>query len=402
MTIQQAILGGSGFGLNWTESIGSPNISVASSIPDTQQNLYTLFTTSSAIPTIAKINPLGGVDWQKTLAGVYVYGGKIVWDAAGYLYITGLDSTSTYLSITKLDTSGALSWAKKFSLYFGPEGLAVDSSSNVFLAGSDSSTPYNGYILKLNSSGVLQWQRKMASANYAFIYACATDSIGDVYFGGSTNPTYKAGFISKYSSSGTFLWDKTITVPSPYQYIVYGITTDSANNVYVVGSINNATTDGIVVKFDANGTVQWQVQIQYAGSITNISYGSDGYLYVGGTLYQIIKMDTSGNVVFFNTLTTLQNTKIFAGAIGSMIGSGYSSATNSANTFNLPSNGGKLGTWTTGSQTYTYAAASSYSVSTPTLTYGSTGFTYSTPAGSLSSNSATVSTAAYTSNVTYI
>ena len=111
--------------------------------------------------------------------------------------------------------------------------------------------------------------------------------------------------VAKYDTDGTLQWQRLISVPGDY-CSASDADVDSNGNVYLVGNYGqeNINTQGIVVQFDASGTLQWSRQIGlgycFAGT-TSIVVGSDNLLYISG-------MASSGSI---NNIT---DSNIFVGA----------------------------------------------------------------------------------------
>jgi hypothetical protein len=163
-----------------------------------------------------------------------------------------------------------------------------------------------------------QWAQRIAGAcydYYAYPYRVATDNAGNVYvtgyfyyyitIGGVTYYAYNYGanvdmFVVKYNASGQVQWVRTGGgTSSEYGY---GIAVDANGNVYVAGyyysnpayfgswSLATATTpDVFVVKYDANGNVQWAARM--AGTSTDILYN--------------LAADGAGNVYLTGYFSTL-------------------------------------------------------------------------------------------------
>ena len=313
---------------------------------------------------IAKYDSTGAVSWQRTLGTAgndKNQLGCIAVDGASNSYISG--EYSTYFVVAKYDSSGSIQWQRTLDTVAGPfaEAIAVDSSSNVYLAGTvDIANVGYGTLAKYDSSGTIQWQKKLSDAtNDVSFGGVTTDSSGNVYVTGFADgvSASRALLIVKYNSSGVVQWQRTLNGTGSQGG--FGIATDSAGNVYVVGENQNDST-GIIAKYNSSGTIQWQRSLAYT-SKSVILYGAS---VVGAALYV----------------------------------AGYlNGTTDDAVTAKLPTGGALTGTY----GSYTYAstsltdAASSYTEATTTFTDA---------AGTLTDASAalTESTPTYTSTTTSI
>jgi hypothetical protein len=220
---------------------------------------------------------------------------------------------TTWGDVTKLDAAdtdspGTPQWAATVitapnASYFW--GVSVDSSDNSYAVGeinaigvydfgngvtvTKTGNEENTIIVKYNSSGVVQWATKATSAPKTAIFAgVSTDSSGNSYVAGYIEGTSQYDFgngvtvtgggsiynavIVKYNSSGVAQW-ATTTVSAPNSAVFLGISIDSSNNSYVVGSVqgaseydfgNGVTVSGggdyentIIVKYNSSGVAQW-------------------------------------------------------------------------------------------------------------------------------------------------
>lgn len=258
--------------------------------------------------TYAKFNSSGTIQYQKRLVDSFVY--MIIFDcktdSSGNLYLVGNtynNTTNAYDGIVvKLDSSGNITWQRRVhsnntdSLH----GLAIDSSGNVYVCGysvtgTTPTTQRKSIILKYNSSGTLQWQRQLTSSYDTWAFAVALDSSGSPhvvsYVQESNNANY-LGSLVKYDSNGSLQWQKKIT------YSAYGLSTtsaitkslafDSSNNIYVIsGSSSLVTSLGtptLIQKFNSSGTEQWARNFNINNAST-VSGPSANISVVGSDMY---------------------------------------------------------------------------------------------------------------------
>jgi hypothetical protein len=218
----------------------------------------------------------------------------------------GTDSQSSPNSngdgfVTQFNTSGTYAWTRIFNgsglTYVSPYGIAADSNGNVYVDGEFSGTVNfagsqgtdnqtdaggsgDGYLAEYSSSGIYirteTFDTSAAGGTYANPYAVAVDSNGDAYVAGEFTGTvnFKGtqgtdnrtdtggagdGFLTKFNSSGSYLYTNTfITTTSSDNALPYGMTTDSAGNVYLaggfLGTINFAGSQGTDNKTDPTGS----------------------------------------------------------------------------------------------------------------------------------------------------
>ena len=254
------------------------------------------------------------------------YANALATDSTGNVYMAGStegklfgDSTHKGLSdayILKYNAAGKELWHKQL----GTSGddyafaLATDSSGNVYLAGTTGGKLFesfykgdsDAYILKYNADGKELWHKLLGTSSFDYATALATDSSGNVYMAGFTggdlfgDSTHKGGndaFIIKYNADGSELWHKLLGTSSTDE--AYALATDSSGNVYMAGSTNgklfedstyNGGNDAFIVKYNADGSEQWQkiVGTSHFDLATALATDSSGNVYMAG--------DTGGNL----------------------------------------------------------------------------------------------------------
>jgi hypothetical protein len=285
------------------------------------------------------IDGVPSVSWATSIGGSGTeYGYDIATDSNGNVCVTGryngiVTIGSTPLAdsyddafVAKYDTSGTVQWATSIGGTDTDAGqaIATDSNGNVYVIGRyvgsvaigsttlTNAGAYDVFVAKYDTSGIVQWATSIGGSDFDYGQAIATDSDGNVYVTGSyagsvtfapgTTLTSTSGstdvFVAKYDTSGTVQWARSIggtTFDAGY-----GIATDSAGNVYVIGNYNNTATfapgttltsagssDAFVAKYDTSGTVQWARSI--GGTSADNGYGiatdSNGNVYVTGRYF---------------------------------------------------------------------------------------------------------------------
>ena len=284
----------------------------------------------------------------------------IATDSGGNVYVTGQGGNGAVLTafssngvafgttiansgsndafIVKYNTSGIVQWVARVASTDSDIGfgIATDSGGNVYVTGQGGSgvvvTAFssNGvafgttlansgasdvFIVKYNTSGIVQWVARVASTTGDIGYAIATDSSGNVYVtgqggsGGVVTAFSSSGvafgttlanlggtdtFLVKYNTGGVVQWVARVASVDPD--IGYGITTDSAGNVYVTGSgitsasafnadgtrfgfaISRSSTSiaNFVVKYNTSGVVQWIMTTSGVGTEQGRGIAIDG------------------------------------------------------------------------------------------------------------------------------
>jgi hypothetical protein len=115
----------------------------------------------------------------------------------------------------------------------------------------------SGVINKINSSGVIQWTRSLGTANQTIYRDVVVAASGNVYVTGwSTAPSsgsYNDFMIVKYDSNGTLQWQRRLN--SGVTSVGHCITLDQQENVYVGGYRTFGSDDMFFAKLPADGSL---------------------------------------------------------------------------------------------------------------------------------------------------
>jgi hypothetical protein len=237
----------------------------------------------------------------------------IIADSSGNLYLGSTPGTNTNnYNIAKYNSGRSLEWQYDYnSSYELLNKITVDSSNNIYIAGQQGSgDSYGANIVKLDSSGVIQWQKILGpSSNATLARGVAVDSSGNVYISGTSGSnatTY--GLIAKYNSSGTLQWQKRISNSGAAGIVFNDIALDSSGNPHVCG---NFAGDFLVMKFDSSGAIVWQKRLGDGGSTdersVEIGIDSSNNVYITGKQeYQSGNSDSGIYTAKYNSSGTLQ------------------------------------------------------------------------------------------------
>jgi hypothetical protein len=299
----------------------------------------TLFNSGPEDIFIAKYDAYGKLLWAESVGGNKVdHANGIATDADNNILITGEFDSDTLafgtdtlfngdsipswnIFITKYNSSGNELWAKSKHDGFA-SSIAIDANNNIELLGTFGSKIIFGtdtltnfdlgsdiFVAKFDSSGNALWARSAIGTVSPFTLpnledygeSITTDASGNIIitgrfesytirFGvitlvnkadlGAIYPGSSDIFIAKYNASGNIIWVKGAGTSDWDSGM--GVTTDSANNVYVTGYYSlYALTFGIdslpitgcqnifLVKFDSLGNIIWD---KYAGNGGNCNW----------------------------------------------------------------------------------------------------------------------------------
>jgi len=287
---------------------------------------------------VKKVNPLGDIEWIKTVGGLtnshIANGYSIDMDLSGNIYVTGnfkglIDfdpglgvhnkmsiANSFDCFILKLDNSGNFIWVKTFggSDTDRPNCIHVDISGNILVTGSyigtvdfdpSATTVANMttisvrdiFVQKLNSNGNYIWSKSMGGNDNEEGFSITSDQNGNVYSTGwyaSSSADFDPGantfnlnavagsdvFISKLNVNGDYVWAKSVGGISSDE--AYAISYDPTGNLFISGLYKSSGD------FDPG-----------PGVVTLINAGNDDIF--------IEKLDTNGNLIWANSIGSIGN-----------------------------------------------------------------------------------------------
>lgn len=246
--------------------------------------------------------------------------------------------------VTVPAADSVIEWTRQFGTAAHDSAFSstTDHAGNTYLAGETWGALPGGsgwqgledaFLRKYDSSGNTIWTRQFGTEAPDDANGAATDTVGNVYVVGETSGALPGGdgskgavdaYIRKYDSSGDILWTRQFGTPDADWNT--GAATDSAGNVYVVGSTegtlpggggSQGSLDAYVRKYDSQGNVVWTRQFGDSGS--DWAYGtstdSSGNVYVVGETFLVYpvgggpsptmdayvrKYDSSGTVLWTN------------------------------------------------------------------------------------------------------
>ncbi|HUT22358.1 MAG TPA: SBBP repeat-containing protein [Candidatus Bipolaricaulota bacterium] len=285
-------------------------------------------------------------------------GRNIVVDGSGNVYVDGY-SNATWgapvrdytlgrdVFVVKFNSSGNLIW----NTFLGGSGLdsaggiAIDDSGNFYVSGysnatwgapaRDHTSGYDVFTVKLDSGGNLIWNTFLGGSGTDYAYdGIVVDGSGNVYVAGTSDVTWGSpvrdytlgadGFAAKLGSSGNLIWN-TFLGDSGVDSI-YGIVLDDSGNIYV-GGYGEATWgspvraytlgyDSFVVKLDSSGNLIWNtflggsgldacrgIGIDDGGNVyiigySDVSWGAPVRAYTLGYDIFAVKLDSGGNLIW--------------------------------------------------------------------------------------------------------
>ena len=200
--------------------------------------------------------------------------------------------------------------------------LSLDANANVLVGGYHALTPNTAVAAKFDTSGTLIFQNLIPTTTslISIINGVAFDSSGNSIVVGEASFATTADdyfLITKYNSYGAVVWEQSLYWGTTARKdILWGVTTDSSDNVYVCGQVANTGTNfyGYVAKFNSAGTVQWQYYLTGGtndNSFKKLVLDSGGNIWCVGTYYAsassdliwLTKYNSSGTIQLQKSIT---------------------------------------------------------------------------------------------------
>ncbi|MBC8047760.1 MAG: T9SS type A sorting domain-containing protein [Fimbriimonadaceae bacterium] len=311
-------------------------------------------------PEIAWDNTIGGNEYdylqsvRQTTDGGYILGGYTRSGISGDKTEASLGENDYW--VVKLSFSGDIEWQNTIGGSGFDELQSVQQTTDGgFILGGYSNSPVSEdksegdplssvdyWVVKIDASGDIEWDNTIGGNSNDWLYSVQQTTDGGFILGGySTSPVSgdkSEGslfgsvdyWVVKIDASGGIEWQNTIRGNS--DDLLYSIQ-QTYDGGYILGGYSNSgifgdktevslgENDYWVVKLDDDGVIEWQNTI--GGSSDDLLYSiqqsSDGgYILggysesgisgdknetnIGGSDYWVVKLDTSGNIEWQNTI----------------------------------------------------------------------------------------------------
>lgn len=351
-----------------------------------------------------KITTSATVSVSKYLSNGFSLGvGCLANDGAGNFYLGNTSGAQSAL-LVKINSSGAIQAQKEYGGLYATMGLIWDATNSVGYLPIYPSTGGKGALVKVDSALAISWQKEFSATGIDdnYLYSVALDSSGTPHaFGYARGGT--EGLAMKLTTAGAITWQVNGQGPIPIGGVV-----DSSGNVYVLGFNGPA-----LWKYNSSGTQQWVRRVTHTGTVrsadNSLILAADGFLYyvgyyaTGGTAAEggiIIKYNTNGTIQWQRTIKSAADNIRLQGIVvdGSAMYVTGSIATNGGDVFlaALPTDGSLTGTYSLGGTNIVYAAGAfteadpGYTSVTQTVTSGNSSYSATTPTYTATTSTATV------------
>ena len=200
----------------------------------------------------------------------------------------------------------------------------LDNMNNLIIVGNTYTTGQeeNVWIAKYDPEGILLWQYEYNYASNGRDYATnvITDGNGTIFVTGSIfdNVSNTFDFLTlKISTTGILQWIATHDA-NGFDDIAADIALDGNGNIYVTGGSQIGTSDWnyTTIKYDANGTLIWTQQYDYANLrdvAVNIEVSNSAVIVTGASANTPQEWDYA--TLHYDLNGTLQNTERTASGI---------------------------------------------------------------------------------------
>jgi cysteine-rich repeat protein len=182
--------------------------------------------------------------------------------------------------------SGSPVWTMSFAgnanLDDYASGVAVDPSGNAIVAGTTTvpGQGANAWVTKYSPAGAVIWSGTYNSPTNLDdeAFGVATDVAGNIFVVGYE--TYAANdqdvWVRRYAPDGTIVWTQMFTSAGTATDVGYAIATDAAGNVFVTGNVSivNQGTDIWAAKLNpTTGAIVWQQTVNTGPNLNDLGYG---------------------------------------------------------------------------------------------------------------------------------
>jgi hypothetical protein len=300
---------------------------------------------------IVKTDPLGNIQWQNTIGGIYedklysvqqtidggyILGGSSISDSSGDKTENNVGAGGYDYWVVKLDAAGSIEWQNTIGGIYDDDLRSVRQTSDKgYILGGFSDSPMSGdktedtwafgfgypdyWVVKLDSSGSIQWQNTIGGTLPDELYSIQQTFDGGYILGGLSESGFSGDkmeptnggydyWVIKLDSVGNILWQNSIG--GFFEDKLYSIqqTTDAG---FILAGTSNSTATGDksensmgtrdfwVVKLDSLGNTEWDNTIGgiFEDRLVSIQEANNGGNILGGSSYSNISGDKNENCV---------------------------------------------------------------------------------------------------------
>jgi hypothetical protein len=155
----------------------------------------------------------------------------------------------------------------------------------------------DAFVVKYSPEGAVKWRRQPGSARWEDVTGLATDLANNILVVGYTNGAVAGpnrglddGFVVKYAADGTVQWKRQ--VGAKHIDMAFAVVADAVGNIVVVGMVDFVSTccdtgDAFVIKYAPDGTEQWRRVLDSSkwDQATGIATDAAGNIVIVGSTY---------------------------------------------------------------------------------------------------------------------
>lgn len=255
--------------------------------------LFILIVNSICSFTSAQVS----LDWVRTYQGPITGSGINVMtiDENDYIYVSGVSISSAVaydIATIKYNKYGDSLWVRRYSSgsQCQVDDIAVDTDGNVYVTGFSviGGQPVS-ITIKYSADGDVLWEKLFSNSEDNRSVGIGLDNMGFVYIAGVQNEISGNGwgyFALKFNPvNGDTIWTASYNYSSSSVDIAKAMAVDEDGNVYICGQTNADSLRSTLVKFNADGEIQWASHYKRPG--------------ISGEIFgEVLKLDKSGNIYF--------------------------------------------------------------------------------------------------------
>jgi hypothetical protein len=290
-TVWSKAIGGSGNDLLFTVNRTSDNGFIACGQTKSYGN-------AAGDAWLVKTDASGNVQWSKKYGDGNV-NGELAYDVTqlsdgGYAFC-GVHRFAGGVAesfVLRTDNQGNVMWSKQYGINGSDDANGILEDGNFLLVTGfyqDGVSFYSGYVMKLDkSNGVIQWIKGYDAENRSTWLGKLTKTSTGYQVGSVITDNYadqnQQLCIWNLNTDGTIQNVRKLSIPGIWS-ISYGWYSLADGGFIAVNSENNATSDAIICRVNANGSLAWSKKYIRTGrqQITGISASAEGGYAATGT-----------------------------------------------------------------------------------------------------------------------
>jgi hypothetical protein len=270
------------YGQTFQLALGGAQEEFAYAVQQTEDNGYIVAGRTFSFGTggwecyLTRFNAAGDTLWTKTYGNVlYDEFQDVDTTSDGGFIAVGHTTTTDWdgnLYLVRTNANGIVVWSKEYGGAIGlsDKGYSVrETSDGGFIVTGTTETYGMGgddvYVLKVGSTGTVQWTTTIGSAGTTSVMDAGreiqeTNDGGYIVVGytSAIDINFSEVYLIKLNSLGIVQWKKTYGGGS---YDIGYTVQQTSDNGYIIGATTNSygagNWDAMLIKTDANGTLQW-------------------------------------------------------------------------------------------------------------------------------------------------